>query len=306
VAAAAGLALLAATAWARAAAAEAVTFTYRPPVGRAFDLTESHAESFELGVTKQQILVRTRTRVEASREGDRIYLRARIEAVEATHDGQPEKEPIARSLEGASFVRTVRPDGSLVAIDGNRAVYEKLAALSTGDQKAEVEATLEAGVIDDLDLYGWRQQVEMLAGQTLELDRDYYFDDAFPTGRDGWVNHQTLFRLGPWENRPEGRLLRVSVAFVPDARAVIPAAVRIEPRVRTKLDLRHLPKLAEGYKLTGNASHLVDPATLTYWQAQVIRKIQQMTRVSDALSVTVTREQRETGVLTAAGPAGRP
>lgn len=283
-----------------------MTFAYRPPVGRAFDLAESHAESFELGVKKEQILVRTRTRIEASREGDRIYLRARIEEVEATHDGRPEKEPIAQSLEGASFVRTVRPDGSLVAIDGNRAVYEKLAALSTGDRKAEVEATLEAGVIDDLDLYGWRQQIEMLAGQTLDLDRDYFFDDAFPTGRDGWVTHQTLFRLGPWENRPEGRLLRVSVAFVPDARAVIPAAVRIESRVRTKLDLRHLPKLAAGYKLTGNASHLVDPSTLTYWQAQVVRKIQQMTRVSDALSVTVTREQRETGVLTAAGATGRP
>jgi hypothetical protein len=144
----------------------------------------------------------------------------------------------------------------------------------------------------------------MLSGQRLDLELDYWFESAWPDEK-GWVRYQTLIRFGPWIDRPEGRRLTANLAYVADARAVIPDAVRLFPRVKSRFDPEKPGALASGLRFEGTAQWLLDPTTLVVWRAQGTRKTSEPLPMNDDLELTAVTQESFDRVLSPVAAAAR-
>lgn len=279
-----------------------VTFTFAPPAGAAFVQREIFVETARLGGIRQRISMASEIRLDVSHEAGRSFLRYRIERAAAARDGKPSDAAMVAAMTGAETVNIVRPDGVLARIDGMRRLFERILATTTGEERAALDKRLRENRIEDRSRANWYETTEILSGQTLELDRDYYFDSAWPTD-EGWIRHQTLLRLGPWEKSKHGRRLRLQLAYVADAHADLPGAVRLQPKVATAFSPAAPGRLAKGFTIAGNATRLVDPATLLLWKDQSVRQVRNRLEVSEDLAVTVSSEEKSDISLEPAPPA---
>lgn len=279
-----------------------VTFAFAPPAGAAFMQREVFVETARLGGIHQRVTMASQARVDVSQEAGRYFLHYRIDRAAVARDGKPSDAAMVAALTGGETVNVVRTDGVLAKIDGLRRLHERLLPTLPAEERAALTKRLRENRIEDRLRANWFEATEILAGQTLELGRDYFFDSAWPTDA-GWIRHQTLLRLGPWEATPHGRRLRLQLAYVEDARADLPGAVRIEPRVTGAFSPAAPGRAAKGYSISGNASRLVDPATLLLWKEQSVRQIRNRVEVSEELAVTVSSEEKSDITLEPAPPA---
>ena len=267
-----------------------VSFLFAPAAGNYLQ-REIHTESARLGGIQQKISLGSESSVRISREAGQIYVLTRILRAAAARNGKPSDEAMVAAITGGETVHFVRPDGVLTRIDGIRRLFERILPTLPADERAALERRLRENRLDDRARANWFESTEILAGQVLELDRDYYFDSAYPTD-EGWIRHQTLLRLGPWEKSTYGRFLRLKLAYVADARAEIPGARRIEPKVPTTFSPARPGRIAAGFTFSGNASRLVDPSTLTVWRDQNLRQIRTRVEISEEMALTVSSEER--------------
>lgn len=265
-------------------------FAFAPAAG-SYLQREIYTESARLGGIRQQIALGSEASVRISSEAGQVYILTRILRAAAARDGKPSDAAMVAAMSGGETVHFVRPDGGLTKIDGMRRLFERLLPTIAGEERAALERRLRENRIEDRARAAWFETTEILAGQTLELERDYYFDSAHPTD-DGWIRHQTLLRLGPWEKSTYGRFLRLRLAYVADAQAEVPGAQRIEPKVATSFAPARPGKIATGFTFSGNASRLVDPATLTVWRDQTLRQVRTRVAVSEEMALTVSSEER--------------
>jgi hypothetical protein len=280
-----------------------VHFAFAPAAGDYLQ-RELYSESARVGGIQQRITLGSEASVRISSEAGQVYILTRILRAAAARDGKPSDAAMVAAMTGGETIHVVRPDGVLAKIDGMRRLFERLLPTIAGEERAALERRLREDRIEDHTRAGWFETTEILAGQTLELDRDYYFDSAYPTD-EGWIRHQTLLRLGPWEKSTYGRFLRLKLAYVADARAEIPGAERLAPKVATSFAPAHPGRLATGFTLTGNASRLVDPATLTVWRDQNLRQVRSRVVVSEEMALTVSSEERSDVTLEPA-PEAKP
>ncbi|MEO7795562.1 MAG: hypothetical protein ABIV06_12400, partial [Thermoanaerobaculia bacterium] len=216
---------LLACALASVAAAEQVSFSFAPPAGSAYVQREIYVETTKLGAIQQRITLASEVSLRVSQAGGRSLLSYRIERAAAARDGKPSDEAMVAVMTGAETVNFVRPDGALTKIDGLRRLTERLLPTAHAEERTALEKRLRENRIEDRTRANWFETTEILAGQKLELGRDYFFDSSWPTD-EGWIPYQTLLLLGPWEETPHGRRLRVHLAYVADALAEVPGALR--------------------------------------------------------------------------------
>lgn len=290
--------LLAAVSAAQGAPAP-VTFAFAPPAGAVFVQREIFVETARLGGIQQRISMASEVSLEVAREAGRPALHYRVERAAAARDGKPSDAAMVAAMTGAETVNILHADGVLVRVDGMRRLFERVLATTTGEERSALEKRLRENRIEDRLRANWFETTEILSGQTLELDRDYYFDAAWPTD-EGWIRHQTLLRLGPWEETAHGRRLRLKLAYVADARTEVPAAERLLPRVSTAFAPG---RPAKGFTISGSASRLVDPATLLVWKDQSVRRVRNRLEVSEELAITVSSEEKSDITLEPAAPA---
>lgn len=278
---------------------EPVTFAFAPPAGAAFVQREIYIETGRLGGIEQRISMASEVRLSVSQEAGRYLLHSRIERAAAARDGKPSDAAMVAVMAGAETANVVRPDGVLLRVDGMRRLYERILSTLAGEERGALEKRLRENRIEDRLRANWFETTEILAGQTLELGRDYFFDSAWPT-EEGWIRYQTLLRLGPWEETRHGRRLHVHFAYVADAQTDAPGAERLHPKVSTA----YAPgKPAKGFTISGSASRLVDPATLLVWRDQSVRRVRNRLEVSEELAVTVSSEEKSDITLEPAAPA---
>lgn len=282
--------------------AKPVTFAFAPPAGGAFTQREIYVETAKLGGIQEQITLASEVSLRVSQEAGRSFLLYRVERAAAARGGKPSDAAMVAAMTGSETVNVVRPDGVLAKIDGMRRLTERMLPALQGEERAALEKRLRENRIEDRTRASWFEATEILAGQTLELGRDYYFDAAWPTD-EGWIRHQTLLRLGPWEKTPHGLRLRLQLAYVPDARAEVPAAVRLQPKSSTAFTPATPGRLAKGFSISGGASRLVDPATLLVWKDQSVRRVRNRLEVSEELALTVSSEEKSDITLEPAPPA---
>lgn len=278
-----------------------VTFSFAPPAGTAYIQHEIFVETARLGGIQQKMTLASEATVDISHEAGHIFIVTRIQRAAAARDGRSSDAAMVAAMSGAETVNLARSNGVLVQIDGMRRLYDRLLPTMAGEERAALAARLRENRIDDRARASWFETTEILSGQTLELGRDYFFDAAWPTD-EGWIQHQTLLRLGPWERSTYGRFLRLQLAYVPDARAAVPGAVRLQPKVATPFSPDAPGKLAKGYAVTGNASRLVDPATLLVWRDQTLREVRNRVEVSEDLALTVSSAEGSDITLEPAPP----
>jgi hypothetical protein len=247
--------------------------------------------TFKWGGNKETFSAGIRARQIWSRSGGGYRLVEQTEEVAFAIDGKPAKSAMAAKLAANRLAYVVAADGALVRVEGARENLERLLPLLEGESRKSAEKRLAEGRFGDGEAASWFDTIEILAGQTLELGRDYWYPAA-TTSDDGWVPHQILFRLGPWEETPVGRRLRIRGAFVRSALVEIPAAVRIAPRVRSRFDPERPGKLATGYTVTGNFSRLIDPATMSPHRDQLYRRLATEIRPDDSIGITFAVEER--------------
>ncbi len=271
--------------------ADPVVFAYAPAAGKDLLQREVYTESSRAGGVQETRSVASEVSVRISREAGFFFVFNHVARAAAARNGKPSDEPMVAALAGTETLYVVHPNGVLATIDGLQRVYERLLPALQGEMRSRFERRLRENRIEDRTRALWFDATEILAGQTLELDRDYFFDSAWPTD-EGWIRHQTLLRLGPWETSPRGPLLRLAVAWVADARAAVPGAQRLQPRVPSTFSPALPGRLAQGLTLAGNASRLVDPATLTVWRDQSLRQLRKLVPVSEDLAITVSSEER--------------
>nr|AGC72416.1 hypothetical protein [uncultured bacterium A1Q1_fos_2037] len=269
----------------------AVTFAFAPPPGTSYRQREIFIETARLGGVQRRVSLASEVSVDISHEAGRYFLRYRIDRAAAARDGKASDAAMVAALAGGETVNIVRPDGVMAKIDGLRRLHERLLPTLPAEERAALTRRLRESRLEDRSRAAWFEATEILAGQTLELGRDYFFDAAWPTD-EGWIRHQTLLRLGPWEPTPHGRRLRLQLAYVDDAREDLPAAVRLEPRSPGGFAPAAPGRIARGFRIAGNASRLVDPSTLLVWRDQTVRQIRNRVEVSEELAVTVSSEEK--------------
>ncbi|MEO8274732.1 MAG: hypothetical protein ABI639_00845 [Thermoanaerobaculia bacterium] len=281
-----------------------VRFSFAPPANKNYVQREIHVETGRVGVIQKRVSLASETAVRVSKEAGRIFLLNHIDRVAKARDGKPVEEPMVGAMTGTEVVYVLRPDGGMERIDGLKRFNDRVLAALQGEDRAAFEKRVRDNRLEQRTRASWFETTEILAGQTLELDRDYFFDSAWPTD-DGWIQHQTLLRLGPWEKTVSGRQLRVKTAYVTDAKAALPGALRLQPRVQTTFAPANPGPLAIGLTISGNASRLVDPTTLTIWRDQSSRQIRSRVQMSEEMSVTVSSEETSDITLVPA-PASAP
>lgn len=279
------------------AVGESVTFYFAPPAGAEFVAREIQASEMRIGAKGEKHTTALLTTVRVEREAGGTYVSQRYDKIAGAREGEAfETPPQIAAMQGSRIVHVLRPDGSLKRIDGYAQIAAKALPLMKPEAKASLEKMIAEGRQDARDRAAW-YELEILIGQTLELDRDYWYDAAW-SDEAGWMRHQTLVRLGPWVEQPGvGRLLTVSLAYVPNALAHVPAATRLLPKVATQFNPEKPGKIAAGQKFEGSASWLIDPSSMVVWKLQVSRKVSQPMQVNSELGVTFVTEEKATKTL---------
>ena len=287
-----GAALVAFALSAPPVAAESVGFYFAPPIGSKFVAREIQTIELRLGGNRELHTIAALSTVRIFKEAGLIFVAHRVDELAASKAGEKfETPPQVAAMKGSEIVDVLRDDGVLVRVDGYRQIAAKALPKMSGEARSSLEKFVAEGRQDDADRALWFE-VEMLAGQTLDLDRDYWYDAVW-SDEKGWMRHQTLMRLGPWVTHPTaGRLLTVNIAYVANARAQIAQATRLFPKVKSRLDPLLPGAIAPGLKLEGGATWLVDPATLMVWKIQSRRKVSEPRQISSDLGVTLVTETR--------------
>lgn len=299
-----GLALLLA-AWPSVspAHAEKVTFSFAPSAGRSYLVEEISQQTSKVAAKREDLVISGRSTMEIARDGQRWAIRLHVDSLLVTKDGATLDSPMFAAIRGSRAIQVIRPDGGFDHLEGARALYDRMLAAASGEER---ERLLDRGKapLDTSERASWYERVEVFAGQTLELDRDYFFESAYPVGGDGWVPHQVLFRLGPWVETPIGRLLKVSLAYVADARRQVPAAQPVVSRIASGFTPRALRPIASDVTLEGAGWRLIDPTTLTVFQEQIVHRLRQPLRVDESLGLTLTLVDQVDYKLTPVAPPG--
>jgi hypothetical protein len=283
------------------ALAESVKFTFAPPVGRTLEMKAIGTGTIKWGGNKEVMSAGHRaTHAWAKVDGGYRVTERTLEVALAL-DGKPVDSPMLAKLAENRLVYRAAANGALRSVDGPRENLQRILPLLEGESKKSAEKRLEENRFGDSERAGWFELVEILAGQTLELDRDYWLPSATTTD-DGWARHEIVFRLGPWEETAHGRLLRWRGAFVRSALAEIPGAVRLAPKVRGLFDPEAPGDLATGYSITGNFSRLIDPATMTIYRDQVYRREAHEIKPVEAIGITFVVEERLDATYTPVAP----
>ena len=284
-----------------AATAETVAFAFAPPAGASFETREYGTLSFKWGAHVDTLAIGQRTTWTLAPEAGGLRLTAATQELAMAKEGKPFQHPILEAGARSRVTYHLAADGALLRMDGLRADRERVVAALEGEAKESAKKRLAEGRLGESERWLWFERFEILAGQTLELDRDYWFRSASPSD-DGWIPYQVLFRLGPWETTPQGRRLRMQLAYVADALATIPAATEIRARIKTRFDPAKPGPLLRGYELRGNASRLVDPATGLVWREQSFRRESHVERPVEELGITIATEARTDFTLTPLAP----
>lgn len=286
---------------AAAAGAETVTFAFAPPLDRSFEVREIGTVAVKWGAHNEEVAIGQRSHWRFARGANGLTLTDATQELAMAKGGKPFEHPALAAGAKAAVEYRLGPDGRLDRLVGSQRNAERMVAALEGDAKESAKKRLAEGRSGESEQFLWFERFEILAGQTLELDRDYWFPSAWPSD-DGWVPHHVLFRLGPWEQQPQGRLLRVQLAYVQDAPATIPGAVRLAPRVRTRFDPERLGKVLTGFQLRGNATRLVDPVTGLVWREQTFRRESHVERPVEEIGITIALEVRTDFTLTPLAP----
>lgn len=213
-----GAALVAFALSAPPVAAESVGFYFAPPIGSKFVAREIQTIELRLGGNRELHTIAALSTVRIFKEAGLIFVAHRVDELAASKAGEKfETPPQVAAMKGSEIVDVLRDDGVLVRVDGYRQIAAKALPKMSGEARSSLEKFVAEGRQDDADRALWFE-VEMLAGQTLDLDRDYWYDAVW-SDEKGWMRHQTLMRLGPWVTHPTaGRLLTVNIAYVANAR----------------------------------------------------------------------------------------
>lgn len=281
--------------------AERVTFTFAPPLGRTFEVREIGTVAVKWGAHNEEVAIGQRSHWRFARGGNGLTLIDSTQELAMAKGGKPFEHPALAAGAKASVEYRLGPDGRLDRLFGSQRNAERMVAALEGEAKESAKQRLAEGRSGESEQFLWYERFEILAGQTLELDRDYWFASAWPSD-DGWVPHQVLFRLGPWEETPQGRRLRMQLAYVENATATIPGAIRLAPKVRSGFDPGRPGKLLTGYRLSGNANRLVDPATGLVWREQSFRRESHVERPVEEIGITIALEVRTDFALTPLAP----
>lgn len=285
---------------------ESVTFYFAPPANTAYQAKKVEITEIRIGANREELTLGTLETLRLRQEAGTFYIASRIDRIAAAKEGKAIAVPPAvDALLGSEIVRIFRLDGVLQRITG----YERMAAKAlqsmTGETRRSFERFMAEGRQDDRDQAAWFE-VETLLGQTLELDRDYWFEAAWPD-ESGWITHHTLVRMGPWVDQPSGRLLTVHLAYVANAAAAVPGATHLVPKVLSRFNARQPGTLGPKLKLEGASTWLMDPATAVVWRLQSRRKVSEPIQVSEELGVTlVTEEKIDLTLEPLAAPAAAP
>lgn len=283
------------------AAAESVTFAFAPPTGASFEFREWGTIAYKWGAHVDTLAIGQRSGWTFAPEGSGLRLTEATQELAMAKEGKPFHHPLLEASAKSTTVYHLAADGALQRMDGLRSNTERVVAALEGEAKESAKKRLAEGRLGESERWLWFERFEILAGQTLELDRDYWFRTAAPSD-DGWVAYQVLFRLGPWETTPAGRRLRVQLAYVADALATIPAAVELRPKIRTRFDPAAPGKVLTGYQIRGNASRLVDPATGLVWREQAFRRETHVERPVEEIGISISIEARTDFTLTPLAP----
>lgn len=276
---------------AAAVRAESVSFTFAPPLDATHEVREIGTVAVKWGAHNEEIAIGQRSHWRFARLASGFSLTDATQELAVAKGGKPFEHPAIAAGARASVEYRIGPDGRLDRLVGSQRNAERMVAALEGEAKESAKQRLQEGRTGESEQFLWYERFEILAGQTLELGRDYWFESAWPSD-EGWVPHQVLFRLGPWEPTAQGRRLRVQLAYTQDALAAVPGAIRIEPRVATRFDPARLGKLLRGYQLRGNATRLVDPATGLVWREQSFRRESHVERPVEEIGITIALEVR--------------
>jgi hypothetical protein len=270
---------------------ESVTFYFAPPANSAFQARRLQVSETQIGATREELTLAMLETLRVRQEAGRTYVASRIDKIAAAKEKKPIDMPAAiEAMQGSEIVRVFGLDGTLQRILGNDRMAARALPSMTGETRRSLEKYLAEGRQDDRDRADW-YEVEVLLGQTLELDRDYWFEAAWPD-ESGWITHHTLVRLGPWVDHPGARLLTVHLAYVANAEAAMPRATHLVPRVLSRFNARQPGTLKPKLKLEGAATWLMDPATSVVWRNQSRRKVSEPWQVSEDLAVTIVTEEK--------------
>jgi len=278
-------------------AAESVTFAFAPPTDRVLQLRSYGTGTMKWGGNKEVVEVGMIAHLRFVPTANGYRLTDQTQDLAMAMDGKRVESKLLDVVRRHRLTWILGRDGRLERVDGARENFAAMIPLLEGESKKRAEQRLAEGKFGEDDVASWFETYEILAGQTLELDRDYWFRHARSTD-DGWVAYDVLFRLGPWEETPYGRRLRQRAAFVPSALVELPRAEKLEPKVRSRFDPARPGELASGYKITGNASRLIDPATLLVWREQIYRREEHEIRPIEEVGITFAIEARLDTTLT--------
>lgn len=276
-----------------------MTFTFAPPVDRGYELRAYGTGTIKWGGNREVVEAGLLARRTFTRAGVGYRLAEVTRDVALAMDGERLESKLLDQLKRNRLTYVIGADGAFQRLEGARENLERMVPLLEGESKKSAEKRLAEGRFGDAERADWYATYEILAGQKLELDRDYWFHHAHPTD-DGWAPHDVLFRVGPWDETPNGRLLRQRVAYVRSALLEIPGAVELTPRVRSRFDPAAPGPRASGYQITGNVSRLIDPATLTIWREQLYRREAHEIRPVEEVGITFVVEARLDFTLTPA------
>ncbi len=270
---------------------ESVTFYFGPPANSAFQARRLQVSETHIGATREELTLAMLETLRVRQEAGRTYIASRIDKIAAAKEKKAIDMPAAiEAMKGSEIVRIFGLDGTLQRILGYDRMAAKALPSMTGETRQSFEKYMAEGRQEDRDRADW-YEVEVLLGQTMELDRDYWFEAAWPD-ESGWITHHTLVRLGPWVDHPRGRLLTVHLAYVANAAAEMPGATHLVPKIRSRFNARQPGALGPKLKLEGASTWLMDPTTAVVWRNQSRRKVSEPLQVSEELGVTIVTEEK--------------
>jgi hypothetical protein len=271
--------------------AESVTFDFAPPANSAFQAKRLQISETHIGAMREELTLAMLETLRVRQEAGRTYIASRVDRIAAAKEKKAIDLPAAiDAMKGSEIVRIFGLDGALQRITGYDRMAAKALPSMTGEARESFEKYMAEGRQEDRDRADWFE-VEVLLGQTMELERDYWFDAAWPE-ESGWILYQTLVRLGPWVESPQGRLLKVNLAYVANATGTVPGATRLAPKILSRFNARQPGKVGPKLKLEGASTWLMDPATSVVWRIQSRRKVSEPLQVSEELGVTIVTEQK--------------
>lgn len=271
-----------------------VTFTYAPPDGT--KLVESVVTTRDKkleGLGRQIDVTESRVSIVIRRVEEGFLATVTPISLKMTRNGEAQSDIFSDILKDVVVTYHIGPDGRLTKIDGYAGLVDKVRKSAPPEVLTALAQTFSEEALVARDTAEWNGRIGDYAGASVTIGDTIVSDAPFALPSGETVTIHNVISFPRREPCPAGSCLRVVVQYASDAQALSELATDIVSELSEIIEAEPRTTGTSESRISGEASWLIDPATMLFYAKTMSRTISTKMQMPDRGPIpTAMKEER--------------